>query len=301
MKIKKPLINIIILNWNGYDDTIECIDSIKKINYHNWRITIIDNNSTDNSGIKLYKKYEKNPKIKIILNAKNSGFSGGNNLGMKRDLFNADYFLLLNNDTIVEKNFLDWLIKDKKKLIAPAIYDYFSRNELSKNDFPGKFNFIMGGGMGHPVKESTLQRIDYASGCCWLIKKSIFKKTGGFNEKYFAYNEEIEWAYRLNKEGCEFYLNPKAIVWHKGARTSQKISGFKTKYLNRNIIWFERKYADKFQYLLFLLYFFTYKVPKTLFKIISSRRDIKKNMLSAYLGIKEGLFHKIKNKLKCAE
>jgi hypothetical protein len=290
-----PFVNIIILNWNGYKDTIECVESIKKIEYKNWGITLLDNGSKDDSLKKLKKKYGKNKKIKIIPNKSNEGFAKANNQAMEKDLFNADYFLLLNNDTIVKSDFLTQLIKEKKELISPLIYNYYEKKELSKNDLPGKFNLFIGGGRAIKPVEKELMKIDYASGCCWLIKKELFQRTKGFNKDYFAYNEEIEWAYRLKNEGYDFYLNPKSNIWHKGAKTSNKISGLKLKCLNRNIIWFEKKYASKTEYILFLLYLIFYKIPKNLLQIINSREDIKKKINYLFLGLKEGLSLSIKN------
>ncbi|MBT4376311.1 glycosyltransferase family 2 protein [archaeon] len=288
MKNKNPLVNIIILNWNNYEDTKECIDSIKKIDYKDWRITLIDNGSTDNSTEKFVELYKHDKRIKLLLNKENLGFAGGNNLGMKKDLFGTDYFLLLNNDAIVEKRFLTNLLKEKRDLIAPLIYNYYSKEKLSKRDYPGKFNFLLGGGKRAKIKSENIQKVDYASGCCWLIKKDLFLATKGFDEDYFAYNEEIELAYRLNKMGKEFYITKNAKIWHKGARTSNKISGLKLRYMNRNIILFERKYAQKTYFLIFLFYFFLYKVPKNLIKIILSKTQIRKKTIALIQGINEG-------------
>jgi len=290
---KKHFVNIIILNWNNYDDTVECINSIEKINYPYWGVTIIDNHSTDGSIEKLKKEYKKKKKIRFWINKKNEGFAKGNNIGMRKDFFNADLFLLLNNDTVVEKNFLKKLVEAKKELIAPLVYNYYSKKELSKKDFPGKFNFFLGGGKKIKLDKSPLQRVDYASGSCWLIKKELFQKTGGFNENYFAYNEEIEWAYRLKEKGYKFYLSNQAKIWHKVARTSKNLSGLRLKLMNRNIIWFERKYSPKEKYLFFVLYFFIYKMPKDIFKIILSRKDMFKKIKCTIQGIKEGFLGNI--------
>ncbi len=287
----KPFVNIVLLNLNNYLDTVECLDSIKNIEYKKWGITLLDNGSTDNSFDKLKKKYGKNKKIKFMSNKTNLGFAKANNQAMKKDLFDSDYFLLLNNDTIVKRDFLTKLVHEEKDLISPLIYNYYSKKELSRNDFPGKFNLFIGGGRAiNPVRDKTT-KVDYASGCCWLIKKSLFKETNGFNEEYFAYNEEVEWAYRLRKSGYQFYLSGHSKIWHKGAKTSSKISGFKMKFMNRNIIWFEKKYAG-WKYPIFLIYLFLYRVPKNIIKIIVSRKEVVKNIKSFFSGLGEGLFSK---------
>lgn len=284
----EPFVNIIILNFNNYKDTYECVESLKKIEYKNWKITLLDNGSKDGSLEKLKKRYFKDKKIKFMSNKSNQGFARGNNQAMEEDLFNADYFLLINNDVIVDKKFLKNLIKEGEDLVSPMVYNYYSRDELSKNDYPGKFNFFTGGGIGIKPREKT-NKIDYASGCCWLINKNLFKETGGFNEEYFAYNEEIEWAYRLKLSGHYFHLCSSSKIWHKGAKTSSKISGLKIKLLNRNQIWFEREYAKKYEFFFFIVYLFLYKTPKNLVKIMAFGNEVIANLKSLFLGIKEGL------------
>jgi len=290
MKNKKPLVNIIILNWNNYEDTKECLESINKIDYINWGVTLIDNCSNDGSAEKLVSFCKNNKKVKILLNEENLGFAGGSNLGMKKDLFNSDYFLLLNNDVVVDKMFLTNLIKEEKDLIAPVIYDYYSKEKLSENDSPGKFNFILGGGGKIKLNSKRIQKVDYASGCCWLIKKNLFIDTKGFDETYFAYHEEIEWAYRLKQIGNNFYVSTNSKIWHKVARTSNKLSGLRLKYLNRNMIWFEKKYAPKRILLIFIIYFLLYKTPKNLIKIFLSKNQIMEKISSLFSGIKEGFY-----------
>jgi len=111
-----PLVYIVILNWNQYDDTKECLDSLPKINYPNYRVVLVDNGSHDKSGERLKSEF---PQHVFIFSEKNLGFAEGNNVGIQKALEdkNCDYIFCLNNDTIVEPNFLDELIKiarDKK-------------------------------------------------------------------------------------------------------------------------------------------------------------------------------------------
>lgn len=291
----KPIVAIIILNYNGWKDTIECLESLKKINYKNYRILLVENGSTNNSSEILIKKYSKNKKIKIIKNKENLGFTKGNNEVIKNNS-DFDYFLLLNNDTIVEKDFLNVLVDFAEKnkdvgVVTPAIYKYSDKKELNKIDSPAKFNFKIGGGQAIFYDKNTISpfEVDYASGCCWLIKKEIIKKTEWFKEKYFAYNEEIEWAYRIKKIGYKFFIIPLSKIYHKGERTTSKIPGFRLYYGTRNMIWFEREYAPIMDLIIFFIYLFIYKVPKILIKIVRSK-DKWISFKSYIKGIKEGLF-----------
>lgn len=302
---KQPFVNIIILNWNNYEDTVECIDSLGEIDYRKWGVTLIDNGSRDGSGQKLASLYKKNKKIKMIFNKRNFGFGKGNNIGMRKDLFNTDYFLLLNNDVIVAKGFLKNLIKEGKDLISPLIYDYDSRKLIKevimKENSPGEFNFILGGGRRVEFNEEEIIKVDYASGCCWLIKKELFLKTGGFDEEYFLYNEEIEWAYRLKQQGYKFYVSPISIIWHKGSSTANKVPGLKLKYMNRNMIWFERKYASKRDFLLFKIYLFIYKIPKNIVLIILYGEKKMNRIRCLTEGIKEGFLEPSSKNNKVSE
>ena len=295
MKNNNPFIKIIILNYNGREDTIECINSLLKIDYKNYKILLVDNNSSDGSLEDFKKKYAKNKKIKIIRNKRNYGFAGGNNRAIKQN-FNSNYFLLLNNDTIVKEDFLNILVDFAKKnknvgVVAPAIYKYSNKKQLNKINSPANFNFKNGGGqaISHDKNIISPFEVDYASGCCWLIKKEIIKKTEWFKEKYFAYNEELEWAYRIKKIGYKFFIIPLSKIYHKGERTTSKISGFRLYYGTRNMIWFEREYASSMDLTIFYFYLFIYKIPKMLIKIVKGKE--RKICFQQYFkGIKEGLF-----------
>ena len=129
----RPNVVIIILNWNGFQDTKECLDSLFKINYGNYRIYLVDNGSTDGSLEKLNSEFGKNKNLVILPTGKNLGFAGGNNFALRKALEDKeqkyDYFLLLNNDTIVETDFLSELVlaaeaDEKIGIVAPVIYFY---------------------------------------------------------------------------------------------------------------------------------------------------------------------------------
>src|SRR3989339_346256 len=136
--MNKPLVYILILNWNGKEDTLECLSSLKKIDYPNYKTIVIDNGSTDDSVKIINKKY---PKIKIIENKKNLGYAEGNNVGIRYALKNkADYVLILNNDTIVDKKFLTELVKvgesnEKVGIVGPNVYCYFFQAEDGIRDW----------------------------------------------------------------------------------------------------------------------------------------------------------------------
>lgn len=265
--MRLPKVNIIILNWNGKKDTIECLDSLKKITYPNYEITLVDNGSTDGSVECLKKLY---PKIEIIENQKNFGFAEGNNIGIKKAIIKrTDYVLLLNNDTIVEKEFLDKLIQVAESdpnigIVGPTIYYY---NDVNKIQSAGtKISLKTGTIKTFRLNKNDLGEynnitdVDSVTGCALLAKSELFENIGYLIKEYFAYWEETEWCIRARKKGYKVMYVPQAKVWHKGGSSSKKISGFHEYHTARNMLWCVRRHATKNQYILFLLYFFGYKI-----------------------------------------
>ena len=124
----EPKVFIIVLNWNNWSDTIGCLESLNKANYPNFEIVVVDNGSKEKMKIPVLQPGRYSPKIKVFYNKKNLGFSGGNNIGINYALNQgADYALLLNNDTIVDNNFLNELIEAAEKdekigILGPKIY-----------------------------------------------------------------------------------------------------------------------------------------------------------------------------------
>jgi len=293
---KQPKVAIIILNHNGYKDTIECLKSLEKINYKNKSIWVLDNGSSDES-VKKIKKFNRNNKIHLVISKENLGQTGGDNLLIRKILKNMDpkYILLLDNDTIVEKNFLNILVNFSEKnpdvgVVAPLIYKYSQKNILNPVNCPGKFNLWIGGGSPHKKILKTPFKVDYASGCCWLIKRNVIEKVGMLNEKYFAYKEEIELAYRIKKAKYKFYIIPESKIWHKGSSTSKKITGFRQYHEIRNSLFFVREYGSFFQKIFFVCYVLSYKVLKHLYLNFKSGKDIWVKNNKFIKGIKDGLF-----------
>lgn len=299
MSSQKPVPKVIVglLNWNEIGYTVNCIESLEKLNYKNFEIVVLDNGSRKDS-VNTLKIIEKQKRIKLLLEKENIGFTGGNNKIINYVLKNEkfDYLLLLNNDTLVEKDFLKKQVSFMEKnldagVAGPKIMS--SSEELSYDDLPGNFNFLIGGSKRFNWIKMSKQNpfsVGYVSGCSWLIKKEVLQKTRGFAEKYFIYNEEVEWAYRINEKKYKFFLIPDSVIVHLGHATTGKISGFQLFHQIRNTIWFEKKYASRLQCSIFLIYLLFYKIPKNIIKVFLSKKDIKQKMKRMYNGVYEGLF-----------
>lgn len=220
-----PKIAIVILNWNGKKDTIECLNSLKKITYSNYEIILVDNGSADGSVEMLEKEY---PEINLIKNKENLGFTGGNNVGIKKALeHNADYVLLLNNDTIVEQDFLEKMVDVAEQdasigIIGPKIYYYSLPYILWSAG--GRYISFLGKARTYGINkidrpEYNVQRkVSWVTGCAMMVKKEVFGKIGFLEEQYFSNYEDLDFCISAERMGYKIYYVPEAVIYHKVAR-----------------------------------------------------------------------------------
>lgn len=240
---------IILLNYNGYEDTIECFKSLRKISYVNYEIIIVDNASPDQSMARIVDYMENNEikadyfedfetammngtnkfKVHLIQSSDNYGYGHGNNIGIKYALqIDADYVLILNNDTIVKENFLEPMVEmcendNNIGIVSGKIYYYDRPDTLwfnggAFNPFTGKikhFNFNEKDVGNEPNKEIT-----FITGCMWLIPKKIFTNVGFINEEYFMYVEDTEFTQRVLKFGYKLAIAKKSHILHKVGSSS---------------------------------------------------------------------------------
>lgn len=197
-------------------------------------------------------RHKPNEKLIIIKNDKNYGFAKGNNIGIKfaENVLKPDYFLLLNNDTAVEPDFLTKMINagesyDQAGIIGSKIpyYDKSKRNWFCKgiiNWF--SINIAYHGEDCKGVRESS----DYITGCVALIKKEVVKKIGYLDENLFLYFEDADYSLRAKNVGFKLLVEPKAVVYHKVSATSYSyVLSTAQYYFSRNRIWFIKKYCPK--------------------------------------------------------
>ena len=308
-----PKIAIIILNWNGWKDTIECLESLYQITYPNYDVILVDNGSEDDSIKKIIEyckglikidskffvynpgnkpinlieftkeeaeipetkakrimHYSSNQTLIVIKNEKNYGFAEGNNIGIKFALktLNSEYILLLNNDTVVHRDFLNKLIEitesnAKIGIVGPAIYEYSNQNEVQSAGVNFHWNTarqkVLKTDKINYKQQSSHREVDYVAGCCLLVKRKLIDKIGYLDSLYFAYWEEVDWCVRAKKLDYNIVCVLNTKIWHKGSITSNKLSGFHEYYMTRNMFLFMKKHASRIHYTLFLLYFFIFK------------------------------------------
>lgn len=253
---------VVILSFNGRDSTLECIESVKSAKKGNiyLRIIVVENASSDDS----LKALQKVKGIDLVVNYKNLGFSGGMNKGIEYALkHNATHIILLNNDTIIDENLLINMVKASKNadIISPKIYfsaGYeFHKERYQKADL-GKVIWYCGGridwenilGIHIGVDEVDIgqfekpKEITFATGCCILIKREVFKRIGLLDEKYFLYLEDMDFCCRANKTGFKILFDPQSILWHKNASAAGGSgSTLQEYYFTRNRLLFAFKHA----------------------------------------------------------
>lgn len=244
-----PLVYILILNWNGWKDTIECINSCLKLAYPNYRILIIDNGSSDNSEEILKKQF---PNLEIIQTGSNLGFAGGNNVGIRQALKEgADYVWLLNNDTVVDSNALTELVKVAESdetigIVGSKIYFLDLPNIIwsagSIFDQVSLTPYFVGYGQEDRGQFDEIREVEMIVGCSLMLKRSAIERTGLMDERFYLQHEESDWCWRIKKNGYKIYFVPRSVVRHKVSQSIVLGSTRQHYYSDRNALLFLAKH-----------------------------------------------------------
>lgn len=237
---------VIVLNWNGLKDTIECLNSVLKSSWDDHRIYMVDNDSRENEGDLIASMYAG---VKVLQQQENQGFCGGNNIAIREALREgAEYILLLNNDTVVPADMIRVLVEGFEKLpdagaVSPLILDLSDQHQ--RVQFSGarwirnraSFTLLAA---GNDYKSLLLQQpyeTEFACGCCLLTHASVIEKAGLLDERYFAYYDEADWCRRLTRHGYKSYMIPQTAVYHSVLR-SNTLSHVALYLLSRNrLLW----------------------------------------------------------------
>ncbi len=264
--MKQPRVTIISVNYNQVDVTCEMLASLRSITYKNVEVIVVDNASLED-----FTRIEKEfPEVKLIRSKTNLGFAGGNNLGIRAAT--GDYFLLLNNDTIVTPGFIEPLIDTFEQhqnagIVSPKIIFYYSEQLIQ---YAGTTEIspitCRGETIGFMKKDNTSFNVEYktnlAHGACMMISKKAIEKSGMMDESYFMYYEEFDFCERVKRMGYEIYYNGKSSILHKQSVTTGINSPFKTYYMTRNRIYFSRKNFTGFNKAISISFLFLLALPK---------------------------------------
>ena len=216
MKNKKPLISIIILNYNAGDLILNCINSVVQTKYENYEIILVDNVSTDDSHKKCKEKFEY---IQLIENSKNHGYCEGNNIGIRKA--NGEFIVILNPDTIVEPNWLDEFLiaytEYGEGLYQPKILSLYEKEVLQST---GNMIHLFGFGFARDkgVKDKNqfkkIEKIGYASGTCLFTSSKVLNKIGLLDPFLFLYHDDLDLGWRAAQLGINSYFVPNVKILH---------------------------------------------------------------------------------------
>ncbi|MFQ6615964.1 MAG: glycosyltransferase family 2 protein [Fidelibacterota bacterium] len=228
-KRRAELVSVVIPHHNGIDILSECLDSLQACSYSPLEVIVVDNASTDGSARWVRAHH---PKVRVVPCEKNLGYAGGCNRGAQEA--RGTYLLFLNNDTVHRRDWIDWLVLTLQSdstvgAVQPKILNYFERDRF---DFAGG----SGGAMDllcYPFARGRLfltlevdkgqyddeDRIFWASGTAFLVPRSLFLDAGGFDEDFFAHQEEIDLQWRLQLMGYRVFVAPRSVVYHRNAVT----------------------------------------------------------------------------------
>ena len=219
MKLRS--VNLFVLNWNGRDLTLDCLSSLEKITYPNVKIYVIDNGSSDNSVTEIRNQF---PDYEIIGLPENYGFARGNNAGFELVKQKADYTIFLNNDTIVDPNFVEPLINamESNSTVKQSTPKIFYADNLDCIWFGGGKVNLWAGWIRHlgirqkdSMQFSFNRNVDYATGCCVCMRTVDFESIGMFDESFLMYGEDVDLSLRFRKQGGQILFVPESKIWHK--------------------------------------------------------------------------------------
>ena len=264
-------VSIITVNFNQPLITEALLKSLKEINkYHELEIIVVDNGSKTDPVPAWQLKY---PDILFIRSEKNTGFAGGNNIGLKKAT--GDYYFLINNDTEVTGDLIGKLVdtldgNPKIGVVSPKIHYFDHPNMLqytgytamnyytARNACIGQFEEDKG------QYDSLTGPTGYAHGAAMMLRKEAIVKAGLMAENYFLYYEELDWCERIRKAGYEIHVNLQALILHKESVSVGKRSALKEYFMNRNRILFIRKNTSMLTFIIFCCYFMVTVFPRNI-------------------------------------
>jgi len=251
-----PEVAVVVLNWNNYEDTAECLESLSAVEYPNFDVIVVDNGSSDDSGSRLADDF---PWAEVIFNNENEGFAAGNNVGIDAAMsHDADYVLLLNNDTIVEDDFLTPLIKtaesnEKTAIVGGTIYEAGSDDIwFAGADF---IKPLVKSRHYTEVKQPTSYETDFVIGAMMLLSAGFLEEVGGLNEDYFFGHEDVDICIEARDRAWDVRISPNSRIEHKVSGSAGVHSPFWYYHATWNRLHFAKSRLKPHQRIIFYIFF----------------------------------------------
>ena len=234
-------VTAIVLNWNDYDGTAECIKSLQKLEYELLEILVVDNGSNDLSGRQIKSDF---PSVNVLFNQENLGFGGGMNSGIKYAMENnTDYIWVLNNDITIENEETLGLLVNKLNrneeagAISPLIEEpngdlWFAEGFIDTTTGESRHRVTNVGDLSSSQLEN-----DYIPACCTLFQSNMLKKVGLFDEDFFIYYDDVDHGIRARQEGYTLITAANCHIVHKGSATSERTGGTIQPYYSARNRW----------------------------------------------------------------
>jgi GT2 family glycosyltransferase len=271
--VDAPLVCVVIVNWNGKEDTLECLDSVMELDYPRYEVIVVDNASDDGSPEAIKAEF---PEVTLLVNKINLGFAGGSNVGICRALARGcEYIFLLNNDTVVDSSLLKELVTGaesapKVGIVGPKVYYYGQHGKLwsvgAKKHWLRMTPTTIGLDEEDQGQYDAISKVDYIFGCGMLVKRIVLEEVGLLDPRYFAYYEDLDLCLRAKRQGYDVVWAPEAKMWHKVSAATRTIPYAKEYHFARSRVLFIMKHGRGLHLLIVLLC----ELPH-LFRIILSR------------------------------
>ena len=265
-----PLVSIITVNFNQWEETCELLRSLERITYSNLEVIVVDNGSEKNIPNGTEQRFSS---VKFLYTKKNLGFAGGNNFALTHCA--GDYILFLNNDVEVEPDFLEPLVDAFTffpKLGAasprihffhrPGVLQYAGSTEMSPYTIR---NSTFGNGQKDQGQYMDSRLTAYIHGAAMIVSRSVIEDVGMMYEDYFLYYEEYDWCERMKKKGFQAAYIGNSLIHHKESVSTGKKSPLKIFYLTRNRLLFARRNFSWDQRVISMLFFVFVSIPKNVF------------------------------------
>jgi GT2 family glycosyltransferase len=244
-----PHVAIIIINYRGRKDTLECLESLQGLTYPAYTVYVVDQDSKDGTVEAVASSY---PAVRVLVNPVNNGFAGGNNVGIRQAIADGTHYLfLLNNDTTVAPDLLERLVEraesDPKIAVVGPLMLYYKEPEIvwsagGRMSENGTSEMLADGERLETVPVES-QDVDFIVGCGLLVKRTVLEQVGLMDERYFLYYEETDLCARIRRAGWRIVTEPQARLWHKISGTTGKESELTLYYMRRNVLLYLREHA----------------------------------------------------------
>jgi GT2 family glycosyltransferase len=295
----QPAVSIIVLNYNGLQDTMACLRSLEHLTYSRASTILVDNASSDGTADVVRGTY---PNVMVMETGANLGFTGGNNVAIKYALeHGADYVMLLNNDTIVAPDFLNVMVEGMEQdptigVAGPMIY--YHNNPETIWTAGGTIDWKHGTTSMIGLNQMDVSQfglspttVDFVSGCALLARRNVWEKVGLLDDKFFMYYEEAEWCVRATRAGFKIALVPMAMIWHKISEEERAASPRTYYYMVRNRLLFLHKTGAGYQTWAFTVFEYIRTFANwTLLEKRHDRRHLRKPMVQAFRDYSRGHF-----------